>query len=310
MSLKLVANKPFIDPFTVRKRNPETKSEPVATDDSIPTATNQIYDYIAQYLGRVGDDRHVNRASAASRCYKQRWYQRNGFPGEPLTPRVIVNFTLGDLSEHTVKFFIKNGCVGPGKLYSEVDFGNRVGSFPVQGGREIEIFDQPDLLAQIGEINVSAHVDGWGKRNSDGKWELIEVKSAADYGFEEFKEQGPGDYLKQAMVNLQTDRAKELGADGVRFFYIKKNTGSLWDRFFPFDRELASDVATEYQLAASDEEPKAPYVPKIETFRSKPTGRKVLEWRCSYCPYKQHCYEKRGKLSLEMKNGKPIWVVT
>lgn len=266
-----------------------------------PTATNQIYDFIGQYMGR-SESSNVNRASSAPRCYKSRWYQGRGFPGEAITPRAIVNFTLGDLSEHTVKFFISRACLGPGKLYSEVNFGNPIGSFTVQNGKEITLYDQETLTAAIGDILVTAHVDGWGKRNSDGRWELIEVKSAADFGFEEFKESGPGDYLKQAAVCLATTKAKELGATEVRYFYLKKNTGHLWDRLHTPSPELFQDVVEEYRLANSLEEPKAPYNAMPEVFRSKPTGRFVFPWQCGYCAFITRCHPTA---QMEIKNGKP-----
>lgn len=274
-------------------------------DPTTPTATNQIYDFIAEYLGR-SESKSVNRASSAPRCYKARWYQRKGFQGEAITPRTIVNFTLGDLSEHTVKFFILKACVGPGKLYSEVDFGKPVGAFTIQNGKEIVMYDQETIHADIGGITVTAHVDGWGKRNADGKWELIEVKSAADYGFEEFKESGPGDYLKQAAVCLATGKAKELGASEVRYFYLKKNTGHLWDRLEVPTEALFRDVVEEYKLANGDEEPRAPYYGMPEMYRNKPTGRLVLPWNCNYCAFASICHPEA---EVEFKNGKPKLVV-
>lgn len=274
-------------------------------DQDTPTATLQIYQFIDTYLGRKEKDTRVNRASSASLCYKRRWYQAQGFEGEALTARKIVNFTLGDLTEHTVKYFIAKGCVGAGKLYSEVDFGTEVGRFTIQQGKEIVLYDQPDLTADIGGITVSAHVDGWGRRNSDGMWELIEVKSAADYGFEDFKNNGPGDYLKQAMVNLQTNRGLELGADGVRFFYLKKNTGHLWDSFRNFDKDLAKDVAEEYKLSNQKEEPKAPHMLVEQHFRGKPTGLTVAAFPCTYCPYLREC---KGEHTVEIKSGRPTYI--
>lgn len=270
-------------------------------DPTTPTATNQIYAFIGEYLGRR-DSTGINRASSAPRCYKARWYQAKGFQGEALTPRAIVNFTLGDLSEHTVKYFISKGCVGPGKLYSEVNFGNPIGAFTVQNGKEITLYDQETLTAQVGEIVVTAHVDGWGKRNADGCWELIEVKSAADYGFEEFKENGPGAYLKQAAVCLMTGKAQELGAKQVRYFYLKKNTGHLWDRLHDIEELLIRDVVEEYAIANGEDEPKAPYVATPETFRSKPTGRFVFPWQCGYCAFIKDCHPT---VEMEIKNGKP-----
>jgi len=278
----------------------EEKPDPI-----VPKATYEIYNYINEYLGRKPDT-HVNRASSASMCFKRRWYQRNNYPSTPLTPRKLVNFLLGDLSEKTMQHFIKEGCVGPGKLYSEVFFGKEIGKFKIQG-KDIIVYEQEDLTAQLGEITVTCHVDGWGLRNSDKQWELIECKSAADYGFDSFVTNGPGDYLKQSTVNLRTDKAFELNALSVRFFYLKKNTGHLWDRVFNFDLELSKDVEQEYFLANSDKEPKRPHVPQPEKFRGKPTGRKVLPWQCGYCSYTETCW--KNEASLEFKNNKPIWVV-
>src|SRR5438874_2705653 len=99
-----------------------------------PSATLQIYNFIAEYLNRV-ENNHINRASSASLCYKRRWFQKNNYESTPLTPRKRVNFLLGDLSEKTIQFFIKEGCTGPGKLYSEVDFGKEIGEFTIQGKR-------------------------------------------------------------------------------------------------------------------------------------------------------------------------------
>lgn len=275
-------------------------------DPEVPTATLQIYSFIHEFLGRKEQDRHVNRASSAYMCHLRRWFQKEGYQGESLTPRKLVNFTLGDLTEHTVKFFIKQACVGPGKLYSEVDFGNPVGTFTIQNGKEITLYDQPDLEAKIGGITVTAHVDGWGKRNADGQWELIEVKSAADYGFDDFKSSGPGDYLKQAMVNLQTDRALELGARDVRFFYLKKNTGHIWDRLYPFDDVLATEVTEEYKLANGVERPKAPHPLKTEVVRGKTTGRVIAAFPCNYCPYLTEC---KGLHEVQFTgHGKPVYV--
>lgn len=276
----------------------EDKAEP-----TVPTATLQIYKFIETYLARPNDT-HVNRASSATMCYKRRWFTRKGYPATPLTPRKRVNFLLGDLSEKTMQFFIKHACVGPGLLYSEVDFGREIGHFTIQN-KKISVYEQDDLIAQIGDIQVTAHVDGWGRRNSDGCWELIECKSAADYGFDSFKEEGPGDYLKQAMVNLQTDRANLLQAKSVRFFYLKKNTGHLWDRHYPFDPELAKEVAEEFKIANGEALPKTPHPLKTETFRSKPTGRVIAQFPCTYCPYLEEC---QGPHEVDFKGQSPKYV--
>lgn len=281
----------------------EDKADPL-----VPTATLQVYQFINDYLTR-GQDTHVNRASSATMCFKRRWYQRNAHAASPLTPRKIVNFLLGDLVERVMQYFVLEGCVGPGKLYSEVIFGKPIGSLKLQG-KEIILYEQEDLTAEIGGLTITAHVDGWGKRNSDGKWELIEIKSAANWGFKDFQENGAKDYLKQAHVNLQTNKAKELGANEVRFFFLRKETGHVWDRLHKFDDLLAQEVAEEYKLSNQVEEPKAPHMLKEELFRKKPTGRTIATFPCSYCPYLEKCH---GKYTLEFKpdqfgNYSPVYV--
>lgn len=281
--------------------------DPIDRDDSeVPVGTYQVYNFIRDYLGRIDKSTDINRASSAPLCPKRRWFQKNGFSCGDLTPRVLVNFTLGDLTEHTVKHFIIHGCVGPGKLYSEVDFGKQIGSFTIQNGKEIHLYAQDDLETTIGSFRVTAHADGWGKRNSDGKWELIEVKSAADYGYNRFKLGERPDYMKQAIVNLQTCRAKELGARDVRFFYLKKNTGHIWDRVYPFDEELAKEVVQDFITANQVEEPDAPYSPQPEIYYRKETGRRVLKYPCTYCPYAHHC---QPAYTIEFKSGKPVHVI-
>jgi hypothetical protein len=275
-----------------------------APNSDIPTATREIYGFIGEYLARPPDT-HINRASSATLCYKRRWYQGQGYKPMPLTPRKMVNFLLGNLSEMVMQFFIKEACVGPGKLYSEVDFGKEIGSFNVQG-KKITVYEQEDLYCETPDFKITSHVDGFGKRNSDGAWELIECKSSADYGFDKFKEEGVGDYIKQAHVNMRTTKAIELGITQVRFFYLKKNTGHLWDRLFDYNPQTFLNTVYEYLIANNKTEPRAPYNPIAETFRGKPTGRMVLPWQCAYCSYVNVC---KPEFELQFKGEKPIYVL-
>lgn len=279
----------------VLAKNPFAALEDRA-DPEIPTATLQIYQFIDEYFERK-DDTNVNRASSATMCFKRRWLQKNGAKGQPLTPRKQVNFLLGALSESAMLYFITKGCVGPGKLYSEVDFGEEIGSINFNG-KEIKVYKQEDLVASIEGIMVTAHADGWGKRNSDGQWELIECKSAADYGFKDFQTTGPKDYLKQSTTVMMTSKAVSLGVKSVRFFYLRKQTGHMWDRLYQFDNELLEEVKSELRVVNGTEEPKTPFLLIEEKIRGKPTGKKIANFPCTYCPYIERC---QGKYELEWK---------
>jgi len=285
--------------------NPYSSTDDRA-DRSIPTASLQIYDHINSTLARA-DSTHINRASSASMCVKRRWYQGRGIKGEATNPRKIMNFALGDLTERVLLSFIKDGLVGEGKLYKKVDLGKRLGSLIVQG-REIDIHEQEELkVEEDGLPLITAHADGFGLRNADNKWELIEIKSAADYGFKEFQKVGAKDYLKQAMTVLSTTKARTLEAKEVRFFFLRKSTGHIWDKFEPFDAALWSSVRTEFLTASSETEPSAPYA----AYEVK--GRKLLSFPCAgYCPYTKVC---QGNYDIEWKvdqwgHYRPTYVIT
>lgn len=270
-------------------------------DGAIPTATLQIYQFIEKYLEREKDS-NVNRCSAATMCVKRRWYQHHGYEATPLTPRKIVNFLLGDLTERVLLYFIKEGLVGAGKIYSQVDFGEVLGTIQFQG-RDIEIYSQKDLTFKLPDgTPITGHADGFGVRGSDNRNELIEIKSAASYGFDEFKKNGPGDYLKQAHALMMTEYAQELGVTAVRFYYLSKETGHLYDRVYDYQPSIAKLVRKEFLIAKGTEEPNAPYGFKDEMFRGKPTGKTTVDWRCGYCSYLTHC--KPG-FTKEFKSGKP-----
>jgi len=268
-------------------------------DPRVPSATLQIYDWIGKNLFEE-DQGTANRASAATLCVKRRWYANQGLEGLPITPRKRINFLLGDLGELALKYFVLQANVGPGKLYSEVDFGDRIGTFKT-GSKEIVLYSQKTLSFQVGGLTITGHADGFGKRNSDGCWELVECKTAANFGFSDFKESGPGDYLKQAHALMMTDYARMLDVKSVRFFFMRKETGHLWDRIFPFNSETAEIVRHEFIAANAPECPSDTPYPLVDemTGRGKTravTGRKLAQWQCQYCPYLKSCH---GEYQIE-----------
>lgn len=274
--------------------------------------TSQGCAQILQWAKRNLDRDEVgtaNRASSAPSCILKRWYKNQGVVGEPMQPRALLVFAFGDLVEHMLKYLIAKACVGRGKLYSEVDFGKKVGSFTV-GGREFDIFEQEKLVYKIGSVRVSAHPDGWGKRNSDGRWEVIEIKSASDYGYDLFVG-GADEYINQPAAIMLSPRAKKLKVAGVRFFFARKETSHIHDRFVPRSKAIERQVIAEYRAAAARKKPKRPYDPVPEmTGRSpnkRPTGREKLQYPCSYCEYKGRCF---ANLKMEFQGSKPVWVVS
>lgn len=274
-------------------------------------ACAEIFAWVNGELGRkeVG---HANRASSAPQCVRKRWFQNQEIPGAPMQPRSLIVFATGDVVEHVYKYFIAKACMGPGKLYSQIDFGEKDGTFTIQH-KEFDIYKQETLTIVVGGQTITGHADGWGKRNSDGQWELIEIKSSSAYGFDDFVK-GECGYLEQTTTLLLSEKAKALGAKSFRFFYMNKNTSAIHDRLYDFNANLAKEVIREYAIAAGPDEPAIPekegigpepiqvYNRKTKSYDS--TGQSKLGWKCSYCDYNKKCFPNA---QLEFKGGKPIY---
>jgi hypothetical protein len=281
-------------------------------EDFISEEVLEIYRWIDRSLVDRDDESNVLRASAASLCVLRRWLQGRGIKGNRTAPRSILNFMLGELFEHAIKHLIKYGNVGPGKLYSEVNFGKVIGTFPLQK-REFELHEQIEVITKIGPLTIPGHLDGMGKRNIDGKWEFIEAKSSSDYGFEKFKKKGPDDYLRQSHTLMMSEEAAKWGVSETRYFYGRKQKGHLHGRLIRFDDNVADLVRREFLQSVSGEKPRPPHSLAREIDSGGfPTGRVVaLVVPCSYCPYlnTEHCHNGLTKyLRRDFRgNRKPLY---
>lgn len=258
----------------------------------VSEASLEIYKYIDQHLVDREDESNVLRSSAAPQCVRRRWHQARGIKGHRMAPRSIVNFLIGDVVEHAVKYLVLKSNVGPGKLYSRVDFGRVTGHFTIQR-REFEIHEQIEVRTRLGVLSIVGHLDGRGKRNIDGQWEDIEVKSSGNFGFEKFKEKGPSDYTKQAHSNMLSAESRALGVKETRYFYVHKEKGFLFDRVVQFDQVIADQVILEFNQSMAPSPPQAPYSLTREVKNGMPTGRQMaLSFPCGFCPYLNtvHCH--------------------
>ena len=265
----------------------------------IPLLTQKIYQFISDNEATI-DDTNVNRASAANMCVRRRWYQRNGQIGKRLTPRKLINFKMGDVSEAVVKHYIaKSG------FYKEVRFGNVTGTYTLNGRDHYEQYGQITNTFQLptGET-ITTHYDGLGLTH-EGEWELIEIKSTSDWGYKSFKEEGTTDYLPQAHANMLTDELTALNVRKVRFVFLRKQTGHIWDQAYKFDDALAKKVIEDFMVVLKDSIPDRPFEPQKEIKKRREgnkwipeeTGRATLGFPCTYCPYAQQCFD--GKVSID-----------
>jgi len=275
------------------------------------------------------------RLSASGSCARRLAYQRinfetpSGVPKpcevEPLNPRALMVFHLGDMVETSLKAWIRDA----GSLFMPLaPPADRV-SISVCG---VEIPGHPDGLYQ----------------ESDGTYSVVSIKSINTLGFDRVERDGP----PYEHICQETAYMAALGVWRARFLYYNKNTSHLMDDWVvDFSPDLYAEIAKRWVsviMATPDVLPEPEYraVPETEWVRGlkgykagtatfnedgtpgsavfdvdgkritevksngyhRETGRAVLPWQCSYCPFKRPCYGERLR-QVEVEDGQPTWVV-
>ena len=285
-------------------------------DTSDGAVTHAVYNQVKKEIEAAGIDTYITRASSAGKCSRQLWYKRNGAkPDKAMEPRTRHLFRSGHISEIVLLNDLLESAVGPGRPWAELNCGE-IDSVIEIGGVEYKTFKQLEWSFTLpnGEV-VTGHPDAVAKLHN-GEYELIDAKTFSNFGFMRFeKKETPAieaveDYKFQAHALMNCDEARDLNIKRFRFVGIKKDTSHMADRLIDLDSGVLDVVIRRYMEALSEKKPERTHSPENEmTGRSpnkRPTGRKVLGWRCSYCPYADQCW---GKLTVEFKSGRPIYIV-
>ena len=160
-----------------------------------------------------------------------------------------------------------------------------------------------------------------GRQDVEIDKKIWDIKSASPYSFEKkFGEAGGFNevvredsfgYASQGFLYGES-QSKEFGG----WIAINKSTGEWTVCQTPASveehKKAALTSAKKNYKALKEGKPfKRCYDDVAETFRSKPTGNRILGFVCSYCPYKLPCWG-RDKLQLlpqqQSKGKNPKWV--
>ena len=160
-----------------------------------------------------------------------------------------------------------------------------------------------------------------GRQDVEIDKKIWDIKSASPYSFEKkFGEAGGFNevvredsfgYASQGFLYGES-QSKEFGG----WIAINKSTGEWTVCETPASveehKKAALTSAKKNYKALKENKPFSKcYDDVAETFRSKPTGNRVLGFVCSYCPYKLPCWGK-DKLQLlpqqQSKGKNPKWV--
>lgn len=268
------------------------------------------------------------RLSASGYCARRLAYQKvnhatptgipKPFEAETLNPRALMVFHLGHLVESSLKTWIRDA----GSLFMPLK--------PPEDRVSVKVFDR----------EIPGHPDGL-YQEQDGSISIVSIKSINSRGFERQENEGP----PYEHVCQETAYMAALGIFKARFLYYNKNTSHLADDWvIEFDPVLYARIvqrwasvieSTEHALPPPEyrPEPETEWVRGLKGYKQgtvdgsvtldsegmtvtevksngyyRQTGRKILPWQCSYCPFKKPCYGETLK-PIELDDDKPVWVV-
>ena len=235
-------------------------------------------------------DKFEPRMSNIGRPLCQLQMEAKGIKGEGQPYNVKMRNTFGDIIEALAIVVMKSAGIKITNEQKKVQY--NIKGDKIEGRQDVEI---------------------------DGK--VWDIKSASPYSFEKkfgeaggFNEVVKEDSFGYASQGFLYGESQDKKFGG--WIAINKSTGEWTVCETPTSVEEhkinALKVAEDNYTAIKEGKPfKRCYDDIAETFRSKPTGNRVLGFVCSYCPYKLPCWG-RDKLQLlpqqQSKGKNPKWI--
>ena len=253
-----------------------TSGKSAMSQDNIEQVATDIKDALNRQFNTKRDEKFRLRMSNIGRPSCQLWFEKN--KPETALPKpttFIMNMMIGDIVEAVFKAILRE---------SNVKFEN-----------------SEDVTLEIDE-----------KTTISGSYDLVmndavdDIKSASDwsykYKFDSYESLHSGDsfgYVGQLAGYAKASNKKAGGwwvvnkANG-HFKYVRAN--------IDMDKEL-DKIKTNIKATESDDLVRC-FEPETETFRGKHTGNMVLNKNCTFCSYRQSCWETLRELPAQMSQAR------
>ena len=270
--------------------------------DSVSKSPVKVDDKLVQEFGEAcknallkqfADERNSKfevRMSNIGRPLCQLQMEAKGIKGEGQPYNVKMRNTFGDLIEALSIFVLKSAGVDIKNEQKKVTY--KFNGDSVEGRQDVEIDNK------VWDIKSASPYS-------------FEKKFGESGGFEEVVREDSFGYASQGFLYGESQK-KDFGG----WIVINKSTGE-WvvcetPALHKEYKDKAIATAKNNIKAIKKGEPfKRCYDDVAETFRSKPTGNRVLGTVCSFCPYKLPCWgsDRLKLLPQQQSKGKnPKWV--
>ena len=246
-------------------------------DETINRVGEEIKESLKrQFAGGNKRDGFRLRMSNIGRPSCQLWFEKNR--PETALPRpttFVMNMMIGDIVESVFK-----------GLLTEAN---------------VEYKDSDNVVLKIDDDNT---ISGSYDLVVDGA--VDDIKSASDwsykYKFDSYESLASGDSF--GYVGQLAGYAKASGYKAGGWWVVNKANGQF--KYVPanidMDKEL--DKVKQSIKAVESKDLVRCFEPEPETFRGKETGNMVLNKNCTFCSYRQSCWETLQELPAQMSQAK------
>ena len=253
-----------------------TSGKSAMSQETIEQVAVDIKDALNRQFNTKRDEKFRLRMSNIGRPSCQLWFEKN--KPETALPKpttFIMNMMIGDIVEAVFKAILRE---------SNVKFEN---------SEEVTLeIDEKTTISGSYDLVMNDAVD--------------DIKSASDwsykYKFDSYETLHSGDsfgYVGQLAGYAQASNKKAGG-----WWVVNKANGQF--KYVPahidMDKEL-DKVKKNIKAVDSDELVRC-FEPEPEMFRGKPTGNMVLNKNCTFCSYRQSCWENLRELPAQMSQAK------
>ena len=253
-----------------------TSGKSAMSQENIEQVATDIKDALNRQFNTKREDKFRLRMSNIGRPSCQLWFEKNRpETALPKPTTFVMNMMIGDIVEAVFKAVLRE---------ANVKFEN-----------------SEDVTLEIDE-----------KTTISGSYDLVmndavdDIKSASDwsykYKFDSYETLHSGDSF--GYVGQLAGYAKASNKKAGGWWVVNKANGQF--KYVPahidMDKEL-DKVKKNIKAVDSDELVRC-FEPEPEMFRGKPTGNMVLNKNCTFCSYRQSCWENLRELPAQMSQAK------
>ena len=253
-----------------------TSGKSAMSQENIEQVATDIKDALNRQFNTKREDKFRLRMSNIGRPSCQLWFEKN--KPETALPKpttFVMNMMIGDIVEAVFKAVLREANV----KFEDTD------NVTLELDEDTKISGSYDLV-----------VDG----------AVDDIKSASDwsykYKFDSYESLASGDSF--GYVGQLAGYAKASGYKAGGWWVVNKANGQF--KYVPanidMDKEL--DKVKQSIKAVESKDLVRCFEPEPETFRGKETGNMVLNKNCTFCSYRQSCWETLQELPAQMSQAK------